>query len=142
MPERARPVPTQFNLVTADMDAAVTFYRRLGLDIPDTDPSFQDHHRSAETSGGVDLDFDSEAFARHWDAGWTGGTGVLNFTVDSRERVDEIYEDLVGAGYRGQQEPYDAFWGARYAVVEDPDGNAVGIMSAIDAQRRGPPGFP
>ena len=31
-----------------------------------------------------------------------------------------------------QQEPYDAFWGARYAVVSDPDGNGVGIMSPVD----------
>ena len=39
-----------------------------------------------------------------------------------------------------QQEPYDAFWGARYAVVSDPDGNGVGIMSPIDpAQRRDEP---
>ena len=43
-----------------------------------------------------------------------------------------MYADLTGAGYRGQQPPYDAFWGARYAVVEDPDGNAVGLMSPSD----------
>jgi len=46
--------------------------------------------------------------------------------------------DLVEHGAVGQQPPWDAFWGARYAVVEDPDGNAVGIMSAIDPDRRGP----
>jgi uncharacterized glyoxalase superfamily protein PhnB len=56
--------------------------------------------------------------------------------------VDEIYADLVGAGYLGQQEPVDASWGARFAVVEDPDGNAVGLMSPVDAQRRRPPAFP
>jgi hypothetical protein len=33
--------------------------------------------------------------------------GVLGFKVDSRERVDEIYADPTGAGYAGQQEPYD-----------------------------------
>ena len=62
--------------------------------------------------------------------------GVLGFKVGSRERVDEIYADLVAAGYRGQQPPYDAFWGARYAVIEDPDGNAVGIVSPVDPGRR------
>jgi uncharacterized glyoxalase superfamily protein PhnB len=67
--------------------------------------------------------------------------GVLGFKVDSRERVDEIYADLVAAGYRRQQPPYDAFWGARYAVIEDPDGNAVGIMSPVDPDRRSQPDF-
>jgi uncharacterized glyoxalase superfamily protein PhnB len=66
---------------------------------------------------------------------------VLGFKVDSRDQVDEIYADLAAAGYRGQQPPYDAFWGARYAVIEDPGGNAVGIMSPIDPDRRSQPDF-
>lgn len=140
MPEP--PVLGQVNLVVRDMEATVAFYRRLGLTIPDTHAEFQAHHRNARMPGGIDIDFDSVTFARHWDKGWAGGMGVLGFKVESRERVDEIYADLTGAGYRAQQEPYDAFWGARYAVVEDPDGNAVGIMSPIDPQRRSDPGFP
>ncbi|PZR79415.1 MAG: hypothetical protein DLM65_10775, partial [Candidatus Aeolococcus gillhamiae] len=98
--------------------------------------------RAAQLPGGIDLDFDSVEFARHWDKGWIAGMGVLGFKVGSRERVDEIFADLTGAGYRGQQGPYDAFWGTRYAVVEDPDGNAVGITSPVDPERRSDPGFP
>ena len=135
------PVPDQFNLVVTDMDATVAFYRKLGLTIPDTDPQWQRHHRTAALPGGVDLDLDSGEFARHWNHGWRGGMGVLGFKVDSRERVDELYADLAAAGYRGQQPPYDAFWGARYAVIEDPDGNAVGIMSPVDPDRRSQPDF-
>lgn len=137
------PVPDQFNLVVSNMEATVAFYRRLGLTIPDTDPAWQSHHRNAQVEGGIDLDFDSAEFVRHWNKGWRGGTtGVLGFKVDSREAVDRIYQDLTGAGYTGQQSPYDAFWGARYAIVEDPDGNPVGIMSPIDPGRRSDPGFP
>ena len=35
------------------------------------------------------------------------------------------------SGYAGLQPPHDAFWGARYAIIEDPDGIAVGLMSPI-----------
>jgi catechol 2,3-dioxygenase-like lactoylglutathione lyase family enzyme len=136
------PILDQINLVVSDMEAAVTFYRRLGLTIPDTDPAFQGHHRSSRLPGGIDFDIDSVEFARHWDKGWQDGTGVIGFRLASREQVDVVYADLVSAGYRGQQEPYDAFWGARFAVIEDPDGNAVGLMSPIDAERRRPPDFP
>jgi catechol 2,3-dioxygenase-like lactoylglutathione lyase family enzyme len=135
------PVPDQFNLVVADMDASVDFYRRLGLNIPDTTPQWQNHHRTAKLPNGIDLDLDSSDFARYWDQGWRRGMGVLGFRVESRDRVDEIYLDLVEQGYRGQQPPYDAFWGARYAVIEDPDGNAVGIMSPVDPDRRSQPDF-
>ena len=136
------PVPDQFNLVVSDMEATVAFYRRLGLTIPDTDPAFQAHHRTAQVEGGIDLDFDSVEFARHWDQGWRGAMGVLGFKVETRERVDEIYADLTAAGYKAQQPPYDTFWGARYAVLEDPDGNPVGVMSPIEPGRRSDPGFP
>jgi uncharacterized glyoxalase superfamily protein PhnB len=59
------------------------------------------------------------------------GRVVLGFRVASREAVDEVYAELTGAGYAGLQPPLDAFWGARYAIVEDPDGVAVGLMSPI-----------
>jgi hypothetical protein len=45
----------------------------------------------------------------------------------------------MAAGYVGQQPPYDAFWGARYAIVEDPDGNPGGRMSPLDPARRSAP---
>jgi catechol 2,3-dioxygenase-like lactoylglutathione lyase family enzyme len=134
------PAFNQFNLVVSDMEASLAFYRRLGVVVRDTDPAWAAHHRSAVMPDGLDLDFDSVEFARRWDRGWDrpagGGMGVLGFGFASRDDVDAAYADLVGAGYRGQQEPYDAFWGARYAVVEDPDGNAVGLMSPIDDTRK------
>jgi uncharacterized glyoxalase superfamily protein PhnB len=46
---------------------------------------------------------------------------------------------MLGHAHRGHKAPEDAFWGARYAIVEDPDGNSVGIMSAIDESKRRPP---
>lgn len=136
-----QPVLTQFNLIVADMEASVAFYRRLGLTIPATVTEWQPHHRGATTPNGMTLDLDSDASAGIWDQGWSGNRrmGVLGFSVSSREAVDETYTNLTGAGYKGEQRPYDASWGARYAIVQDPDGNAVGIMSPIDPARRSAP---
>jgi uncharacterized glyoxalase superfamily protein PhnB len=137
MPDE-RPVFDQINLVVHDMDAAVAFYRVLGLDIPDTLPEWQPHHRSA-TEQRSDFDLDSAHFARMWNVG-SRGTPVVGFRLTTRAAVDATYERIVAAGYRAQQPPYDAFWGARFAVVEDPDGNAVGLMSpSDDAFRSDPP---
>ncbi len=126
----------QINLVVSDMAASVTFYRRLGVEIQDTALEWEPHHRSANPDSGIDLDLDSDSFAKKWNQGWSGVRAIIGFKVDSRQRVDEIYEDLVGAGYRSQQSPYDAFWGARYAIIEDPDGNPVGVMSPVDPDKR------
>jgi catechol 2,3-dioxygenase-like lactoylglutathione lyase family enzyme len=131
-----RPVLDQVNLVVGDMDASLAFYRRLGVDFPDWQPRWDAHHRSAKTAGGLDFDLDSAVFARDWNEGSRGPACVLSFKLASSEAVDALYADLTGAGYRGQQSPYDAFWGSRYAVVEDPDGNLVGLMGPMDAALR------
>src|ERR1700739_4268863 len=102
------PTPNKFNLVVSDMKASVAFYQRLGLDFPDTDAQWQHHHRSARLGNGIDIDLDSTEFANYWDEGWSGGMGVIGFSVEGREQVDEIYSELIHAGYRAQQAPYDA----------------------------------
>ena len=124
------------NLVVRDVRASRAFYARLGLDFVDErDPVWADHHAWAPQTGGTacDLDLDSTDFVTRWNAGWPGGTGaVIGFRVDSRKAVDEVVDALETEGALVQQRPFDAFWGARYAVVTDPDGNAVGIMSPVD----------
>jgi uncharacterized glyoxalase superfamily protein PhnB len=141
---RKRPVLDQLNIVVRDVKAAVDFYRLLGLEIPETLPEWQAHHRSADMSGEVDLDLDSAAFTASWNDGWPVATSgvVVGFRVAMREDVDDLYAELTGAGHVGQQAPYDAFWGARYAIVEDPSGNAVGLMSPVDPARRTRPPDP
>ena len=148
MTDDARPHLGQVNIVVRDMEAMAAFYTRLGLTIPAGPEEWQSHHRNADVAQGAHIDLDSSAFAAVWNTGWSAGrTGaILQFTVASADAVDRVYQDLTGAGYDGQQEPYDAFWGARYAVVADPDGNAIGLMSPIDPARRTagpePPGSP
>jgi catechol 2,3-dioxygenase-like lactoylglutathione lyase family enzyme len=142
MYEQERPpmLLDQINLVVGDMARSVEFYRLLGLDLGEDAP-WTDHHRAAVVGGGLDMDLDSTAFAAMWDHGWPAGrTGVvIGFKVADRESVDSVYETVTAAGYEGQQAPFDAFWGARYALVCDPDGNTVGIMSPSDPDRRTPP---
>ena len=61
------------------------------------------------------------------------------FRVPARPDVDAIFKDMTDAGYRGLQDPQDAFWGARYAIIEDPDGIAVCVMSPVLPDRKAPP---
>ena len=143
---KSTPTLSGLNLVVQDMEATLAFYRRLGLQIPDTAVWRTEsgvHHVAVSMPNGIDLDFDSAQLARSYNAGWTAegrSRSVLGFSLPSREAVDERYGELTAAGYTGLQPPYDAFWGARYAIVEDPDGNHVGLMSPLDpTRRRAPP---
>ena len=140
------PVLDQINLVVRDMDASIAFYRALGLDVPDERvwrTASGAHHVEIRMPGGFELALDSVAMAGVYDSGWRppgegGPRGVLTFRTESREEVDRRYAELTGLGYAAAQAPFDAFWGARYAIVEDPDGNHVGLMSRPDDDHRGP----
>jgi catechol 2,3-dioxygenase-like lactoylglutathione lyase family enzyme len=122
-------------LVVADMGAALAFYRRLGLDIPasaDGEP-----HVDVPLPGGLHLVFDTVATIHSFDPDWTAATGgprtALAFACASPAEVDATYADLVDAGYEGHLKPWDAFWGMRYAVVHDPDGNGIDLMAPLPA---------
>jgi uncharacterized glyoxalase superfamily protein PhnB len=139
-----KPVLDQLNVVVGDMPAMLDFYERLGVDVDRTPAPWAKDHVTTKQAGAIDFDFDSSEFATKWNQGWsTGQTGVvIGFRFEAREAVDETYADLVAAGYTGQQAPWDAFWGARYAIVADPDGNSVGLMSPSDPSRRTAPPDP
>jgi uncharacterized glyoxalase superfamily protein PhnB len=127
------------NVVVGDMAASVDFYRRLGV-AADEDVDASGVHVELRMPGGFSLELDSADSARVWHAGWRADPGsvgvVIGFALPSRDGVDQRYAELTGAGYVGRQPPFDAFWGARYAIVADPDGNDVGLMSPIDESRR------
>ena len=129
----------QVNIVVRDMEAMADFYRRVGVDIRPGPAEWAPHHRSAASDEAIDLDLDSQEFAAVWNRGWPGGSGiVLGFRTPDRESVDQLFAELTAAGAIAQQEPYDASWGSRFAVVTDPDGNSVGLMSAPEPDRRTP----
>ena len=138
----ARPVLDQINIVSANTKPTIEFYRLLGVEIPDPAPgkSGAPFHANGDAGGDISLDIDSDAFARVWNAAWRGkhdlsGRVVIGFGVESREAVDSYYETLTQAGHKGLQPPWDAFWGSRYAIVEDPNGIAVGLMSPQDRSK-------
>ena len=148
--DRTRPTLNQLNIVSGNPDASIAFYRRLGIDIPEPRvwrTAIGIHHASAvepQTPEAAGLDIDSVTFAPFWNEGWTGrsdlaGRVVVGFAVASRDEVDRLHDEMVAAGHRSLQAPWDAFWGARYAIIEDPDGIAVGLMSPISAAHRSPP---
>ena len=67
------------------------------------------------------------------------GRAVLNLRTASREDVDSLCTELADAGYTVSQPPFDAFWGSRYAIVNDPDGHPVGLKSEPDPEKRSRP---
>ncbi len=131
------PQLRQITLVVGDTEASAAFYRELGLAVPDGAGGVHVEIPFAAPTASLELDHSDSASL--WNASWRTGHGttvIVGLGVASRDAVDELYARVTGAGHPGVQPPFDAFWGGRYAIVADPDGNQVGLMSPIDADRR------
>src|SRR5688572_24345558 len=123
-------------LVVGNTAASADFYRRLGLAVPDEEAGV--HVEIKQDAAPLSLELDAVESAGLWNASWRSGAGtnvIVGLAVPDRDTVDRLYADVTGAGHPGVQPPFDAFWGGRYAIVADPDGNQVGLMSPIDAAR-------
>lgn len=118
-------------IVVADMAVSLSFYRGLGLEIPaDADDA---PHAEITLPGGLRVAWDTHDTIRSFDPGWTppvGGPGItLAFACESPADVDTTYAAMTAAGAPGHLEPFDAFWGQRYATITDPDGNHVDLFA-------------
>ena len=123
------------------MAAALNFYRRLGVQIPD-DADEQVHVEVQLPNGAASRlrhCADNQRLRPRLAGTRRRQPRTIAVRAASREAVDDLYNDLLAAGYTGHQAPFDAFWGSRYAVVNDPDGNLVGFPSPRDPGRGGPP---
>ncbi len=131
----------QINLVLADVVAAADFLTRLGVP-PTTDGSEWDsHHRGVPTADArFEIELDSSAFARHWGGLPADFSGVVvNVRVDDRTEVDRLYALALANGADGLREPYDAFWGSRFATVQAPGPMVLGLLSERDMARASMP---
>ena len=127
-------VPSAIGLVASDLPRTLSFYRLLGLNIPldaDTEP-----HVEVTLNGGFRIMFDPESTVTSFDPGWAPAppgsprTAIAFECADSAE-VDATYRAMTAAGFDGHLEPWDAFWGQRYASLRDPDGNGVDLFAAL-----------
>ena len=124
------------DIISKNMAASIDFYRALGVDIPEDKVYVSDgapQHVDLKFDGNVGLDIDSDTLTAGYDSGWSvGRTGVVvTFRTDSRADVDALHDHMVGLGHASHLAPIDAFWGARFAVIQDPDGQLVSLMSPI-----------
>jgi catechol 2,3-dioxygenase-like lactoylglutathione lyase family enzyme len=117
-------------LVVEDLERSLAFYRRLGLD-----PPAGDDHVEATLPGGLRIAWDTVETIRSFEPDWqppSDGQRIgIAFLCESPAEVDAMYAELSQAGQGGHKEPWDAFWGQRYAQVKDPDGIIVDLFAPL-----------
>jgi catechol 2,3-dioxygenase-like lactoylglutathione lyase family enzyme len=125
------PQLNAIGIVASDLARSIRFYRLLGVDVPET-PG--EGHIDTFLPNGVRFMLDTEDVIRSFRPEWSRETGnqiALAFECASAAEVDETYARVVAAGFHGEKEPWDAFWGQRYAQLQDPDGVGVDLYASL-----------
>ena len=125
------PLLNAIGIVTSDMARSIRLYRLLGVELPETP---DEGHVDTLLPNGIRFMLDTEEEVRKFDPQWRRETGNqlgLAFECQDLAQVDEVYAHLIEAGFYGDKEPWDAFWGQRYAQVRDPDGVLVALYAAL-----------
>ena len=126
----AVPDLNAIGIVSSNLRASIAFFRLLGVDFPEDGAG----HIEATLPSGVRFMLDDEDVVKSFRPDWTRETGnqlALAFECASPAEVDELYEQVTAAGFVGEKEPWDAFWGQRYAQLSDPDGVPVDLFAAL-----------
>ena len=119
-------------LVVRDMAASLRFYALLGLEVP-SNPA-DEPHVEVKLPGGLRLAWDSLEMIMGIYPDWVEPAGqkmALAFKCENPDAVDALYALVLQEGYQGYKAPWDAFWGQRYAVLIDPDGNHVDLFASL-----------
>ena len=118
-------------IISTNLERSVAFYRLLGLEFPDPEGPY------VETTirGGIRVSInDAEMVKQVYGDVDMGGHAIgLAFLCETTDEVDNLFSTLTAKGYKAKLEPFDAFWGQRYASVFDPDGNIVDLFAPISA---------
>jgi uncharacterized glyoxalase superfamily protein PhnB len=117
-------------IVSTNMQRTIAFYSLLGFKFGQVKPG-EDHIEPITSPGDTRLMIDSKKLISEilGEDPKPANHSAFALEYDSSEELNSVAQKVKDAGYKIVKEPWDAFWGQRYAIVEDPDGYKVDLYS-------------
>ncbi len=118
------------SVVTQNMKESLAFYRHIftipeGLD--------NEGHVEITLDNGLRFAWDTVAVMQSFEPHYSFAPKQVGaFLCDSPAQVDEQFRHLTNNGGKSVKEPWDAFWGQRYALLADPDGNVLDLFAPLN----------
>lgn len=116
---------------------SVDFYKTLGFEFPEFKDEDQ-HVESIPNKGSIRLMIDSEELVKSIIGETPRPSNHSTFAIEynNPKEVDTICEILKSKGFEISKEPWDAFWGQRYAIVKDTDGYMVDLYAFLNTSNQ------
>ena len=119
-------------VTTSNLSKTVEFYTILGFSFPEYKDD-EDHLEATSIDGSSRLMIDNKTVIKDVVGKDPKPANHSNFGVhyDSAEQINNVIANLETAGFKIFKKPWDAVWGQRYAIVEDPDGYKIDLYSPL-----------
>jgi uncharacterized glyoxalase superfamily protein PhnB len=120
------------SVTTTDMEAATSFYALLGFAFPTFERDAQ-HVEAITAAGEVRLMIDDRLLIKTLTGKDPAPATHSSFAIKCERpaAVDAAVLAIRNAGFAVVKEPWDAFWGQRYAIVADPDGYMSDLFAPL-----------
>jgi uncharacterized glyoxalase superfamily protein PhnB len=120
------------SVASANLEKTARFYSLLGFIFPTVEPQAR-HLESISPAGEVRLVIDDRAMVKSIMGRDPAPPAHSSFAIKcaSPGHVDTAVAAIRKAGFVVVTEPWDAFWGQRYAIVADPDGYMSDLFAAL-----------
>lgn len=119
-------------VASSNLKRTVDFYSLLGFQFPEYKGTEQ-HMEPITPNGSARLMIDTKNIVKDiiGEDPKPGNHSSFAIQYDSVEEVDGVIKKVIIAGFTVVKKPWNAFWGQRYAVVEDPDGYRVDLYAYL-----------
>jgi catechol 2,3-dioxygenase-like lactoylglutathione lyase family enzyme len=119
-------------VTSSDLEASAKFYSLLGFKFPQF-AADAGHVEAVTPPGQVRLMIDDAALMKSIMGADPKPPTHSSFAIlcESAGHVDETCARIRAAGFGVVKEPWDAFWGQRYAVVADPEGYMCDLFAPL-----------
>ena len=117
---------------SSNLEKTIEFYTLIGFEFGEVHED--DQHIDPKTpEGSARLMIDTKELMTELGGEEPRPSNHSPFAIryDSPQEVNIVAEKLMKAGFTIVNEPWDAFWGQRYAVVQDPDGYKVDLYAQL-----------
>jgi uncharacterized glyoxalase superfamily protein PhnB len=119
-------------VTSTNLKKTTQFYSLLGFQFPKFGADEQ-HVESIPQKGEAKLMIDHQAMIKEilGETPQPGNHSSFAVQYDSANELDEVFQKAKAAGFKVVKAPWDAFWGQRYAILEDPDGYKVDLYAQL-----------
>ncbi len=121
------------SVTSKNMKDSVEFYKILGFEFSEFKENEQ-HIEPKTPDGSARLMIDTDKLVQEItnEEPKPGNHAGFAILYDSVDEVNEVAARIKSAGFTVIKEPWDAFWGQRYAIVEDPDGYRMDLYAYLN----------